>query len=138
MVCCSAQAFGSFTHIASEIARVQADATTEMFVPRNSLSFDLRDLIERAVTDWSITQPLGFTRPIAESCGDFIAEEMEIVGLRRCIGDEADEAHFNNEASEMEFREAVFAALGKWLVKIEISVRRTPDEMEEYWRTCAE
>ncbi len=109
-----------------------------MFVPRNCLDFDLGDLVERAIKEWSIAQPLGFTRPIAESCADFIVDEMEADELRRWVGDEADEACFNSEVSEMEFREAVFAALDKWLVKVEISMERTPGEMKSYWRKCGE
>lgn len=107
----------------------------DKFVSRDCLSFDLQALIERAVSEWSITQPLGFTRAVAESCGDFIVAEMEAVGLRRWIDDEV---RFNSEASEAEFTDCVFAGLDKWLVKVEISLKRTPEEMEEYWRRCGE
>lgn len=105
------------------------------FVSRNCLSFDLQDLIERAVSEWSINQALGLTRPVAESCGDFIAAEMEAIGLRRWIDDEV---LFNSEASQSEFSDAVCAGLDKWLVKVEISLARSPEEMEEYWKRCGE
>ena len=75
------------------------------------------------------------TRPAAESCGDFISDEMDGRGLRR---QDANNATFNDLAEPEAFRRAVFAALDRWLVKVEISTRRTPQEMEEYRRPCGE
>jgi len=45
---------------------------------------------------------------------------------------------FNSEAPPDEFRECVFAALDHWLIKAEISTKRTAEEMEEYRRPCGE
>ena len=72
---------------------------------------------------------------MADSCGDFISDEMDAPGLRRQV---ADDATFNDEADGKAFREAVFAALDKWLAKVEISMKRSPEEMEEYRRPCGE
>lgn len=106
-----------------------------MFVPKKQLGFDLAGIIETAIEDWSVAQPLGFTRPVAESCGDFIAAEMDAWGLRSLVGDEA---MFNSDKTEAEFRECVFAALDHWLIKVEISMLRTPEEMADYLRRCGE
>jgi len=107
----------------------------EIFIPPGRLSFDLAALIEIAISDWSTIQPMGFTRPVVESCGDFISDELDARGLRR---QDTDAATFNDEAESGVFREAVFAALDKWLVKVEISTKRSPEEMEEYRRPCGE
>jgi hypothetical protein len=106
-----------------------------MFVSRDRLRFDLAALIENSVSDWSTTQPMGFTRPVVESCGDYISDEMDACGLRR---QDTDEATFDDQADSSAFREAVFAALDRWLVKVEISMKRTPEEMEDYRRPCGE
>jgi len=102
-----------------------------VFVSPDQLSFDLAALIELAISDWSDTQPLGFTRPVAESCGDSIVAEMETNGLRQLSGDQA---IFNREATAQDYRQCVFDALGHWLVQAELSTKRTPLEMEEYPR----
>lgn len=106
-----------------------------VFVPPSQLAFDLAAVMEQAIAHWETTQPLGFTRPVVESCGDFIVAEMESSGLRR-LTDEG--VCFNSEAPPDEFRECVFAALDHWLIKAEISTKRTAEEMEEYRRPCGE
>lgn len=106
-----------------------------MFVSPDRLSFDLAALIEQAVTDWSATQPLGFTRPVVESCGDSIVAGMETDGLRQLSGDLA---IFSEEATAQDYRQCVFTALDRWLVRVEISTRRTSEEMQEYRRPCGE
>src|SRR5437867_12061537 len=107
----------------------------QMFVSLNQLPFDLAALIEQAISDWSDTQPLGFTRPVMESCGDSIISEMEADTLRQLSGDQA---IFNEEATGQDYRECVFAALDHWLVQAELSTKRTPLEMGEYRRPCGE
>ena len=106
-----------------------------MFVSPDQLSFDLAALIEQAISDWSTTQPLGFTRPVVESCGDFIVAEMDRNGLRQLAGEQA---VFSNGPTVADYRECVFAALDRWLVQVEISTKRTPEEMEQYRRPCGE
>jgi len=106
-----------------------------MFVSPECLPFNLTALIETAVSDWSASPPMGFTRPVLDSCGDFISDEMDARGLRR---QDADDPTFNDEAESEAFREAVFAALDKWLVMVEISMKRSPEDMEEYRRPCGE
>jgi hypothetical protein len=104
-----------------------------MFVSPKCLPFDPASLIETAVSDWSIIQPMGFTRPVVDSCGDFIADELDARGLRR---QDADDATFDDEADSGAFHDADFLALDKWLVKVEISMKRSPEEMEDYRRPC--
>jgi hypothetical protein len=106
-----------------------------MFVSPECLSFNLAALIEAAVSGWSASQPMGLARPVVESYGDFISDEMDARGLRR---QDADDATFNDEADGKAFREAVLAALDKWLVRADISMKRSPEGMEEYRRPCGE
>jgi hypothetical protein len=60
--------------------------------------------------DWVGMQRLGFSRPIAQSSGDFIVEEMERRGIRQLQGDKAE---FEERASAEDFRECIFAALDR-------------------------
>jgi hypothetical protein len=72
-----------------------------MFVSPECLPFNLTAQIETAVSDWSASPPIGFTRPVVGSCGDFISGEMDARALRR---QDADDANFNNEAESEAFR----------------------------------
>lgn len=108
---------------------------TIMFVPADRLTFDLASIDRHDYRRLAEIQPLGFTEPVVESCGDFIVAEMESSCLRRLEGDEAS---FSDEATPEEFRDCVFAALDRWLVLRATSTRRTPEEMDEYDRPCGE
>jgi hypothetical protein len=94
-----------------------------VFVPEDRLKINLPGLVEKAISKWSETQPRGFTRPVVEECGDFIATEMDSKKLR-CL--RHNEALFSDEATAEEFRECVFVALDHWLVQAEISGEPVP------------
>lgn len=96
-----------------------------MFVPPDQLKINLQGLIEKAIADWSETQPRGFSRPVVEQCGDFIVAGMDARGLRSLHGDEP---WFNGDATAKELRECVFTALDHWLVNAEISGEPVPEE----------
>jgi hypothetical protein len=104
-----------------------------MFVPPDRLAFDLANVAAQAIADWEAIQPLGFRRPVVDSCGDFIVAEMEARGLRQLVDTNA---WFDSAAAPADFRDCIFAALDRWL--IEVSQRRSSEEMEEYRRQCGE
>lgn len=105
------------------------------FVPRDLLGFDLASLIEDAIERWSSIQGTEVIQAPAESFGDFIAEQMDARDLR-LADDHSDDALFNADASEAQFRQAVAAGLDDWLLA---TIRpRTPEEIDEYNRRCGE
>ena len=106
-----------------------------MFVPPEQLGFDFAAVLTDAVDDWSIAQPMGFTRPVVESAGDFIVAEMEASGLRRL---QDTEAWFNDDATATEFRECIFSALDHWLINVEIMTAPSVERTGEYNRPCGE
>ena len=73
-------------------------------------------------------------QPVAESCGDFIAEEMNARGLRN--PDLGDAALFRGDTPEADFQRAVIAALDRWLLSAPSD--RTHDDIEGYARPCGE
>jgi hypothetical protein len=93
-----------------------------VFVSPDQLGFDLASLVAKTMNDWVEMQSLGFRRPIAESCGDFIVEEMERRGIRQLKGNKAE---FDERPSAEDIQECIFAALDRWLVKVESSTART-------------
>ena len=97
-----------------------------MFVPEDCLKINLPGLVEKAISKWSESQPPGFTRPLVERCGDFIAAEMNSRNLRCLV---LNEPLFNKEATPEEFRECVFAALDHWLVQAESSGEPMPEQV---------
>jgi hypothetical protein len=98
-----------------------------------TMNFPLMTLVEKAMNDWVEMQRLGVSRQIAESCGDFIVQEMDRTGIRHLPDDSP---KFDSQATPEDSRECVFGALDRWLV--ETSTARTPEEMNEYRRPCGE
>jgi hypothetical protein len=107
-----------------------------MLVPRERLSFDLTDLIEHTIDEWSQIKASGLVQPPAESCGDFIAAEMSARDLR-LADSQNEEALFDGSASDGQFREAIIAALDRWLIATE-SKPKTPEDIDDYNRPCSE
>jgi hypothetical protein len=112
------------------------DILTAMFVPASRMPFDLGELIEQAIDQWTEIKVPGLLQPPAESYGDFIGAEVYARGLRQAI-DQTDEALFDADASESQFRETVIAALDRWLIATEIRPR-TQEEIDRYSRPCGE
>lgn len=107
-----------------------------MFVPRDQLTFDLADLIEHAVEEWSEIKGTGLVQPDTETFGDYIAAELVARNLRQ-VDPRSDDALFDAGASRERFREAVFAALDQWLIESDIRPN-TPEEAEDYNRPLGE
>lgn len=104
-----------------------------MFVPAQELGFNLEALIEETVAAWSEIKQSGLQQPESESYGDFIADELNAQNLRSA---ESDQATFNATASECQFREAIIAALDRWL--LETDRERTIEDDDNYARPLGE
>jgi len=105
------------------------------FVTREQLGFDLSELIEVTIEQWSTISGAEIVPP-SEDCGDFIASEMDARKLRQDDGS-SDGALFNADVPPEQFRDAVIAALDRWLIETEISPL-TAEEGEGYNRPCGE
>jgi len=86
-----------------------------MFVPPESLPFNMAELIERSISEWYGAQPPGTPSPEVESVGDFIVAELNRRKLRYFDGLVA---HFEDDADPEAYRECVWFALGLWRIAV--------------------
>lgn len=107
-----------------------------MFVPRDQLGFDLADLLEKTVGEWSGIKGTELVQPNTETYGGYIAAELTTRNLRQADPD-SDDALFDANAPEGQFREAVIWALDRWLIESEVRPR-THEEAEDYNRPLGE
>jgi hypothetical protein len=107
-----------------------------MFAPPDRLAFDLAELIEQTVAEWSEIKEAGLIRPEAETYGDYIASELTARNLRQ-VDPDTDDALFDAYAPVGRFREVIIAALDRWLIESEIRPN-TPKEAEDYNRPLGE
>jgi hypothetical protein len=88
-----------------------------MFVPPESLPFNMAELVERSIADWYSTQPPGTRSPEVESVGDFIVAELNRRKLRYFDGLIA---LFEDDADPEAYRESVLFALNLWLIDVSV------------------
>ena len=99
------------------------------FVRRDELRFNLDRLLHECLSAWSEG------RPVPESCGDAIVDELDRCGLRSLPGD-SDEASFDRVKTREDYRRCILAALDRW--SRELSRPRTAEDIENYSRPCGE
>jgi hypothetical protein len=86
-----------------------------MFVPPESLPFNMAELIERSISQWYSTQPPATPSPEAESVGDFIVRELNRRKLRYFDGLAA---RFEGDADAQAYRDCVLFALDLWRIAV--------------------
>jgi hypothetical protein len=86
-----------------------------MFVPSESLPFNMAELVERSIADWCSTQPPETPRPEVESVGDFIVAELNRRKLRYFDGRIA---RFEEDADPEAYRDGIVFALNLWLIDV--------------------
>jgi hypothetical protein len=86
-----------------------------MFVPPESLPFNMAELIERSISEWYSAQPRITPIPEVESVGDFIVAELNRRKLRYFDGLVA---RFEDDADPEAYRECVLFALSLWRIAV--------------------
>jgi hypothetical protein len=87
-----------------------------MFLPPESLPFDLAEFVQQSIADWHRSKPAAVPFPQMESAGDFIVAEMNNCLLRQFDGAVA---LFEADTATEEYRKCIFAALDRWLAEIQ-------------------
>jgi hypothetical protein len=100
----------------------------EGFVPINGLRFDLLWLLKKYILERFPSE-----ETVPDGLGDFIAAGMETAGLRTFIGDEL---LYDKHRGAHEYKNCISAALDRWFR--EASRKRTPQELDDYYRPCSE
>ena len=83
--------------------------------PRESLPFDMAELIERSISDWYGAQPPGTPSPEVESVGGFIVAELNRRELRYFNGLAA---RFQDDPDSEAYRLCVMFALDFWRIAV--------------------
>jgi hypothetical protein len=86
-----------------------------MFVPPESLPFNMAELVERSISQWYGAQPAETPSPEVENVGDFIVGELNRRKLRYFDGLLA---QFEDDADPEAYRDCVLFALDLWRIAV--------------------